>query len=119
MTRSHFNLGRILGNRQGPQATSLRTFRSMNLSDAEAGGPGWFDSSWDLVRGLEVLEGPPGGSDGAAECDEQPGTRLVPAAAYRAFGDAVQFGDLGFAVAAEVAHLDEFSQFRIDGLQFA
>ena len=24
------------------------------------GGPGWFDSSWDLQRGLEVREGPPG-----------------------------------------------------------
>lgn len=23
-------------------------------------GPGWFDSSWDLVRGLEVREGLPG-----------------------------------------------------------
>ena len=22
-------------------------------------GPGWFDSSWDLKRGLEVSEGPP------------------------------------------------------------
>ena len=22
-------------------------------------GPGWFDSSWDLMRGLEVSEGPP------------------------------------------------------------
>ena len=29
--------------------------------DAElAKGPGWFDSSWDLVRGLEVREGLPG-----------------------------------------------------------
>ena len=24
------------------------------------GGPGWFDSSWDLQRGLEVREGLPG-----------------------------------------------------------
>ena len=26
----------------------------------ESRGPGWFDSSWDLSRGLEVREGLPG-----------------------------------------------------------
>ena len=121
MTRLNFNLRRILGDRE-PPPVSHRSLRALNLSDVEsrdAVGPGWFDSSWDLVRGLDVLEGPPAGSGLAAECDEQPGTRLFPAPAHCAFGDAVQFGDLGLAVAAEVAHLDEFSEFGIDGLEFA
>ncbi len=103
-------------------------------------GPGWFDSSWDLLRGLEVREGLPGdarlhewlavclagevprqpapvASSGRAERDEQPGPRLLPATAHRAVGDALQLGDLGLAVAAEVAHLDQFSQFGIDRLE--
>jgi hypothetical protein len=122
MTRLHFNLRRILGDQQPPSAAAHRALKALNLADAEsdeAVGPGWFESSWDLVRGLDVLEGPPADSGLAAERDEQPGTRLFPAPAYRAFGDAVQFGDLGFAVAAEVAHLDEFGEFGIDGLEFA
>ena len=121
MTRLNLNLRRI-GDQQPPSTVSHRTVSALDPSDAESNGavgPGWFDSSWDLMRGLEVREGPPAGSGGAAECDEQPGTRLVPAAAHRAFGDALEFGDFGFAVAAEVAHLDEFSQFGIDGLEFA
>jgi len=53
------------------------------------GGPGWFDSSWDLQRGLEVREGLPGdpqlnewievclrGGSAAA----QPASVLVPSA---------------------------------------
>jgi hypothetical protein len=31
-----------------------------NIFDPDApGGPGWFDSSWELDRGLEVREGLP------------------------------------------------------------
>lgn len=118
MTRLHFNLSRILGDRGPTLAASNRALGSPNERD-EGGGPGWFDSSWDLVHGLEVREGPLAGSGLAAECDEQPGARLVPAAAHRAFGDTLQLCDLGFAVAAEVTHLDEFGQFGIDGLEFA
>lgn len=103
MTRLHFNLRRIPADGEPDHAV----------------GPGWFDSSWDLVHGLEVRECLPADSGFAAECNEQPGTGLVPAAAHRAFGDTVQFGDLGLAVAAEVAHLDQFSQIGIDGLEFA
>lgn len=97
-------------------------------------GPGWFDSSWDLARGLEVREGlsddvplsvwiehalraSPTTSAAVAERDEQPGAGLVPASTHGAFGDAVELGDLGLAVAAEVAHLDQFGQFGIDGLE--
>ena len=32
---------------------------STSISADETGGPGWFDSSWDLGRGLEVHEGLP------------------------------------------------------------
>ena len=105
--------------------------------DARARGPGWFDSSWDLVRGLEVREGLPGDArlhewlcawlrdEPAAQCapsalaerDEQPGARLVPAAPHGALVDTLQFGDLDLAVAAEVTHLDQFGEFGIDGLQ--
>ena len=97
-------------------------------------GPGWFDSSWDLAHGLDVHEGlpadaplhawlehalraSPANSVSVTERDEQPGAGLVPAPAYGALGDAVELGDLGLAVAAEVAHLDQFGQFGIDGLE--
>ncbi len=49
---------------------TLRALRALRLDDAgDAGdgaeapgphGPGWFDSSWELVRGLDVREGLPG-----------------------------------------------------------
>ena len=93
-------------------------------------GPGWFDSSWELIRGLEVSEARPGDTrfdawldacvrtaSAVAERHEQPGARLVPASPHGAFGDALQFGDLDLAVAAEVAHLDQFSEFGIDSLE--
>ena len=122
---------------------ALRTLHAFGPGDApgaSAGpaGPGWFDSSWDLVRGLDVLEGLPG--DAAlhewlevsqreprarsvcsvfAQCHEQPGPRLLPTAPHGAFGDALEFGDLDLAVTAEVAHLDQFSQFGIEALELA
>ena len=97
-------------------------------------GAGWFDSSWDLAHGLDVHEGmpedaplhawlehalraTPANSVVVTERDEQPGAGLVPASAHGALGDAMQLGDLGLAVAAEVAHLDQFGQFGIDGLE--
>jgi hypothetical protein len=46
---------------------TLRALRALRLDDAEVAaevpepqGPGWFDSSWELVRGLDVREGLPG-----------------------------------------------------------
>ena len=56
-------------------------------------------------------------SSAAAQRDEQPGARLVPAPAHGALVHVHQLGDLGLAVAAEVAHLDQFSEFGIDGLE--
>jgi hypothetical protein len=132
MARFHFNSNRAPAGRTAHPMVSQRTLEA--TADDEPLGPGWFDSSWDLVCGLDVREAAPSeaplndwlawclnaatvNSSGAAERDEQPGARLVPASAHGALGDAQQLGDLGLAVAAEVAHLDEFSQFGIDGLE--
>ena len=121
---------------------SQRTLKALHLDDQsdvdadEPLGPGWYGSSWELVSGLDVREGlssssdamlndwlasrvhaAPVGSALAAESHEQPGPGLVPTSPHGALGDAVQLGDLGLAVAAEVTHLDEFSEFGIDGLE--
>jgi hypothetical protein len=40
-------------------------------------GPGWFDSSWDLHRGLEVREGWPGDNGLRAWIDELFGSQLA------------------------------------------
>ena len=34
--------------------------QAMEGAEAQASGPGWFDSSRELVRGLEVIESAPG-----------------------------------------------------------
>ena len=50
----------LVGNRA---VVSVRTLRALQLHDdevPESKGPGWFDSSWELVRGLDVREGLPG-----------------------------------------------------------
>ncbi len=163
MARFHFNSRSALAGRAARPMVSQRTLKALHLDEAAADeplGPGWFDSSWDLVCGLDVREAapsdtplndwlawclqaaaetqtPPGrpkaaerphggqersdvgavNSSAAAQRDEQPGARLVPAPPHGALGDAEQLGDFGLAVAAEVAHLDEFSQFGIDGLE--
>lgn len=100
------------------------------------GGPGWFDSSWDLIRGLEVREGLPADaglgewldvwlgprfSTGSARTErhEQPRSRLVPPAPHGSLVDPLQPGDLRLVVATEVAHLDEFREFRIEHLELA
>jgi len=142
MARFHFSLSSFVNRHAAAAVVSQRTIRALRLDEAleareahEAPqGPGWFDSSWDLIRGLDVREGLPGDArlnewlevclraepaSAVAECHEQPRARLVPAPAHGAFVDALQFGDLDLAVAAEVAHLDEFSEFGIDGLELA
>jgi hypothetical protein len=110
-------------------------------------GAGWFDSSWELQTGLQVRESMPGDSllsqwasswratsappvqrlslipVGAAAAapttkrDKEPGPRLVPTTPHGSFGHAEQLADFGLGVAAEVTHLDEFSEFGIDGLE--
>jgi hypothetical protein len=119
-----------------PHAT-LRV-ESTSGPDPAAAGPGWFESSWDLIRGLDVherhladaalnawivlrLRQPHESTAGSvfAQGHEQPGSGLVPAPSHGAFGDALEFGDLDLAVPAEIAHLDQFSQFGIDALELA
>ena len=134
MARFHFSLRSRVSTALAHPVVSQRSLRALKLVEADAdewAGPGWFDSSGDLMRGLDVREELPsdaqmtdwldqclrGASAAAAQCDEQPGAGLVPAAPHGAFGDAVEFGDLGLAVAPEVTHLDEFSEFGIDGLE--
>ena len=139
MARFQFKVSNIVVNFSARAAVSQRTLRALQLDgdDDLPQGPGWFDSSWELIRGLEVSDAVPfdAGLDdwlkccvraassaahatsAVAERDEQPGARLVPAAPHGALGHALQLGDLGFAVAAEVAHLDQFSEFGIDGLE--
>ena len=134
MARFHFSLRSRVSTALAHPVVSQRSLRALNLVEADAdewAGPGWFDSSGDLMRGLDVREELPsdaqmtdwldqclrGASAAAAQRDEQPGAGLVPAAPHGALGDAVEFGDLGLAVAAEVTHLDEFSEFGIDGLE--
>ena len=142
MARFHFNQRSALAGRDVRPMVSQRTLKALRLDDSADEntvndepllGPGWFDSSWDLVCGLDVREAAASDTPlndwlvwclkaaaedlSAAQRDEQPGACLVPAPAHGALGDAEQLGDLGLAVAAEVAHLDEFSQFGIDGLE--
>lgn len=62
MARFRFNVCRMLGGRNVHPSVSQRSLRALKLTDEVPGwpGPGWFDSSWDLVRGLEVRDGLPG-----------------------------------------------------------
>ncbi len=77
MARLNFSLGGYQIQVQQAQQVqrqamvSMRTLRALVddepagpclAADEEAGvhGPGWFDSSWDLVSGLDVREGLPG-----------------------------------------------------------
>ena len=74
MARFHFSLGGYQLQVTTAAVVSMRTLRALSLTDdderngaalaaeveAPLKGPGWFDSSWDLVSGLEVREGLPG-----------------------------------------------------------
>jgi hypothetical protein len=144
MARFQFNQHSITATLAARQVVSERTLRALDLTpdDDRPQGPGWFDSSWELIRGLEVNEAAPfdarvndwfeasvraandtrtrsarSAHSTVTERHEQPRARFVPAAAHGALGHALQLTDLDFAVAAEVTHLDEFSEFGIDGLE--
>ena len=67
MARFHLNLNlRQLATPSAARGViAQRMLRSLRRDDAAPepdapGGPGWFDSSWELVHGLEVREGLPG-----------------------------------------------------------
>lgn len=112
MARFHFSLSSFVGQHTSAAVVSQRTLRALRLDNATREphealqGPGWFASSWDLIHGLDVREGLP--LD--ARLNEWLAVALV---------DALQFGDLDLAVAAEAADLDAFGEFGIDGLELA
>jgi hypothetical protein len=73
MARFNFNLAGFQVQVQRHAVVSMRALRALAIEDEEAAapcqaaevheplnGPGWFDSSWDLVTGLDVREGLPG-----------------------------------------------------------
>ncbi len=62
MSYFHFSLRSLIAAPAARGAAWRRSLAELPACDeAElTKGPGWFDSSWDLVRGLEVREGLPG-----------------------------------------------------------
>jgi hypothetical protein len=64
MARFHFDLRTILGGRAPGHPVARRALAAGAPTDEPepdelSKGPGWFDSSWELVHGLEVREGLP------------------------------------------------------------
>jgi hypothetical protein len=127
MARFHFNL-RSFGRADVTAAmVSEHTLRTLHLDDASEAqeivqGPGWFDSSWELVHGLEVREGAPDDArlDDWLEACARAESFAAPARGVRI--DTVQFDDLdlaGAVAAAEAAPRDGFDRFGIDGLTLA
>ena len=73
MARFNFSLGGYQVQVQHQAVVSMRTLRALALAAEEPigpclaadeeeplHGPGWFDSSWELMCGLDVREGLPG-----------------------------------------------------------
>jgi hypothetical protein len=62
MAHFHFNLRNLIVTPAARNAAWRRSLDELPADDAIeiVKGPGWFDSSWDLVHGLEVREGLPG-----------------------------------------------------------
>ena len=61
MARFQFNVRTFVAGFTARAVVSQRTLRALDLAGADdpPQGPGWFDSSWELIRGLEVHEGLP------------------------------------------------------------
>ncbi len=99
MARFQFIRRGIAANPRAQSVVSRHTLRALRLQDAEEDeqGPGWFASSWELVRGLEVREASPGD------------------ARLHEWLDGMRAGDR--QAAAEVTPPDPFSEFGIDGLE--
>ena len=108
MAHFHFNLRSLT---TSPAARDAAWRRSLDELPGDevieiVKGPGWFDSSWELSRGLEVHEGTPG--DGRYD-DWLVARAQVErrAAASRA------------ARTVRKPPPDDFSRFGIDGLELA
>ena len=109
MARFQFNVRDFVAGFTARAVVSQRTLKALDLAGADdpPQGPGWFDSSWELIRGLEVHEGLPfdaGLHDRLRAClrgepDQRIETALVP---RRAPAD---------------ERVDRFSEFKIEGLE--
>jgi hypothetical protein len=58
MAQMHLTPGPRVDDSRGHAALDVRE-RSTREESSVASGPGWFESSWELGRGLEVREGLP------------------------------------------------------------
>ncbi|HEY8708870.1 MAG TPA: hypothetical protein VIM34_12835 [Burkholderiaceae bacterium] len=111
MARFQFNVRAFVAGFTARAVVSQRTLRALDLAGADdpPQGPGWFDSSWELIRGLEVHEGLPFDArlhDWLRVClrtepDQRVGTAPVPAPRR----------------APPAAQHDAFSAFGIEGLE--
>ncbi|MES3015960.1 MAG: hypothetical protein V4750_19815 [Pseudomonadota bacterium] len=127
MARFHFSLRSFTRADVNAVVVSQRTLRALHLDETSevqeiVQGPGWFDSSWELVHGLEVREGVPGDARLGDWLDACARAAPFAASARSVRVDALQFGDLdlaGAVAAAEAAPRDAFERFRIDGLALA
>ncbi|MES2102089.1 MAG: hypothetical protein V4569_19860 [Pseudomonadota bacterium] len=125
MARFQFSLRSFTRADGNAVVVSQRTLRALHLDDASdtqeiVQGPGWFDSSWELVHGLDVREGMPGDArldDWLDAC-----ARGVAAVTRAVRVDVLRVDDLDLAAAvaaAEAAPRDAFERFGIAGLTLA
>lgn len=138
MARFQFNVREFVAGFTARAVVSQRTLRALDLAGADdpPQGPGWFDSSWELIRGLEVHEGLPFDArlhDALRACvrgerDPRPGSAparrhephgagVAPEALNVTAGRSSPNGDSAHSAAVEATHLDPFSAFGIDGLE--
>ena len=118
MARFQFSLRCLVSQAVHHPVVAQRALQALHLDEApearsaQPHGPGWFDSSWDLVRGLDVREGLPGD----ARLHEWLAACLAPAMPDGALTQVLHVADSALAASAGVMHIDGFSNFGIDGL---
>ena len=111
MARFRFNLRSLPVRSRFQGVVSQRTLAALNLAalglaraepvvEAPTQGPGWFDSSWELIRGLDVRED-------AASADLH----------LNAWLDACLRGGLAVDAARAGCAPDAFSGFELEGLE--
>lgn len=109
MARFQFNVRAVVASLPARAGVSQRTLQALDLigADEPPQGPGWFDSSWELIRGLEVHEGLP--------FDARLHDRLR--ACLRGESDARVDAALVPRRTLPDQRLDPFSEFKIEGLE--
>ncbi len=119
MARFQFKLRSLLAPRRMRAAVSPRALPAPAPDDAteRPKGPGWFDSSWDLTRGLEVREGLPGDAglnDWLDVC-----LRYEPRKPTKRPAGRAGRGPRPASRPTPCRELDPFAAFGIDGLELA